>query len=706
MASSPNSIFEVLQSQISNLISNIQNQINQIYKGINTVTANTSVTLTVNGETLMAGTSGSDVTIGDVLLVGNSLPDQTSVLLSNTTNSTSPTTGALVVDGGVAILKQFNIGGSVNFQNGFTATGTIMGPSAVVTSVTTNMLTISGSGVGSSALSIGSSATIDKNGNIKTSGGLTVGSVSNLKGGITANKFTVDTSGDVLIPGNLSVTGVSTLSGATLSGTLTSPNFTVALNGNINTNGSFTSGLFTQSNNTITTNVGTLQISSATKNVNFNSNEITNAILTSTSNTVAANILQNGSIWKVGTTGSAPVNTNILTAQSSSTVGWGSTNGDIPSPGTVTANSIAVFGGNGGNSLLGTGITIDSNQNLYMSSSTLTSNNINKGGNLFISDYGTNNTLIGQLAISSGDTGSNISVISNNPYYDNHILAAGASNCVGMGNGVLYGNITSYNQSNDSVAIGLGALASSGNNSIAIGSNVASGIFNNDIVAIGTQILYDPNLYSPSSCVYIGNHVNQGGGSQSLTISNNVGVGCSVLYSSSVKNCIALGVQAGYNLDDTSYCIMIGNKGISGDTGLIRIGSTQSSAYIAGIYNANIGVIPPETVYINSSGQIGTSFSSRKYKENIYDMKDRSNDIYKLRPVTFKYKNDETKRKQYGLIAEEVHKVLPNLVINDKDGDIYSVSYHTLIPMLLNELKKQDEIIRKQTERLVNLEIK
>jgi hypothetical protein len=103
-------------------------------------------------------------------------------------------------------------------------------------------------------------------------------------------------------------------------------------------------------------------------------------------------------------------------------------------------------------------------------------------------------------------------------------------------------------------------------------------------------------------------------------------------------------------------------------------------------------VVAGEGVYINSNGQLGTQTSSRRFKEQIHDMGDSSSALMKLRPVTFLYKPEYDKGQrtlQYGLIAEEVAQVYPDLVAYDPDGKPYTVKYQYLATMLLNEVQKQ-----------------
>lgn len=171
-------------------------------------------------------------------------------------------------------------------------------------------------------------------------------------------------------------------------------------------------------------------------------------------------------------------------------------------------------------------------------------------------------------------------------------------------------------------------------------------------------------------------------------------------------NNIALGYSAGYYLTTGSNNIAIGSLGVAGESGDIRIGTTgtHKSAYIAGIsgVTSSAGV----AVYINSHGQLGTIKSSRRFKNAIKDMDHASDRLMQLRPVTFRYKDDaETgpHSLQYGLIAEEVAKVYPDLVQYDKDGKPFTIYYHLLTPMLLNELQKAHHRFETQETEIKSL---
>jgi hypothetical protein len=206
--------------------------------------------------------------------------------------------------------------------------------------------------------------------------------------------------------------------------------------------------------------------------------------------------------------------------------------------------------------------------------------------------------------------------------------------------------------------------------------------------------------------------------------SYNTAVGTGALFNAIASNNTALGLNAGLNIITGNYNIMIGNSGLLGGTDdhVIRIGDVQTSTFIAGISGNTLTGTP---VVINPNGQLGVETSSRRYKEDIQDMGDASKGLQRLRPVTFHYKKSDangSKPLEYGLIAEEVADVYPDLVVRGQDGQIESVQYQKLPAMLLNELQKehrnaeeqaqqqarhaqqQDETIKKLEARLAVLE--
>lgn len=152
---------------------------------------------------------------------------------------------------------------------------------------------------------------------------------------------------------------------------------------------------------------------------------------------------------------------------------------------------------------------------------------------------------------------------------------------------------------------------------------------------------------------------------------------------------IFIGFQAASNLAAADN-ILIGNVGVMGDADTIRIGDHQASTFIAGI--AGAVVLNGVPVLVNNSGKLGTITSSRRFKYDIKDMGGASSDLLKLRPVTFRHKQGQdtgSQPLQYGLIAEEVAHVYPELVVPDKSGEPQTVLYHVLPAMLLNEVQKQ-----------------
>jgi hypothetical protein len=198
--------------------------------------------------------------------------------------------------------------------------------------------------------------------------------------------------------------------------------------------------------------------------------------------------------------------------------------------------------------------------------------------------------------------------------------------------------------------------------------------------------------------------------SNNTTGNYNTAIGVGALANSTTGgNNIDVGAFAGWYVTSTSNNIHIGNQGTATDSGTIRIGCSSNcpdlapphtSAFIAGIYGVNTSGIP---VYINSDGQLGTVSSSRRYKEDIKDMDSASDGLMRLRPVTFRYKKafgDGSKPIQFGLIAEEVAEVYPDLVARSADGQVESVRYQLLDPMLLNELQKQNSTITAQKEQI------
>jgi len=168
------------------------------------------------------------------------------------------------------------------------------------------------------------------------------------------------------------------------------------------------------------------------------------------------------------------------------------------------------------------------------------------------------------------------------------------------------------------------------------------------------------------------------------------------------NNNIALGSLAGYLLpNSSSNNIDIGSYGAANDESVIRIGieGTQTAFFAAGIRGTKTGSKNAVEVMIDSNGQLGTVNSSIRFKEDVHDMAAASDGLMKLRPVTYRYKqpyDDGSKPVDYGLIAEEVAEVYPDLVVKNSDGQIQTVQYQKLTPMLLNEVQKEHKQLEEQ----------
>src|SRR5262249_32792092 len=124
-----------------------------------------------------------------------------------------------------------------------------------------------------------------------------------------------------------------------------------------------------------------------------------------------------------------------------------------------------------------------------------------------------------------------------------------------------------------------------------------------------------------------------------------------------------------------------------------NVSNTCFVGNIRGTSTQNADAIP---VLIDSAGQLGTLSSSRRFKGDIKPMDKTSESILALKPVKFQYKQDQRHMAQFGLIAEEVAEVNPNLVVRDNNGEIYSVRYEAVNTMLLNEFLKEHRKVQEQ----------
>jgi Chaperone of endosialidase len=288
------------------------------------------------------------------------------------------------------------------------------------------------------------------------------------------------------------------------------------------------------------------------------------------------------------------------------------------------------------------------------------------------------NTAFGVQALISNTRGDKNTAIGYKAMHDNtrglNNTATGfqalSSNTIGDGNTAVGWRSLDKNIDGDAnTANGDGALASNttGNFNAAIG---ASALLNNTIggrnTAIGRSAL-----------------------SLNTTGNFNTANGYQALFNNTTGNFnIALGSSAGASLTTGDSNIDIGNVGFPGESHTIRIGGPQTKTFIAGIRGVTIGgtAIP---VLIDGNSQLGTLSSAGRFKKEIQPMDNTSEAILALKPVTFHYKSDNTNTPQFGLIAEEVAEVNPDLVVCDEKGDIYTVRYDAVNAMLLNEFLKE-----------------
>ena len=155
---------------------------------------------------------------------------------------------------------------------------------------------------------------------------------------------------------------------------------------------------------------------------------------------------------------------------------------------------------------------------------------------------------------------------------------------------------------------------------------------------------------------------------------------------------IGLGISAGFNVTTANNVIAIGADG----------NNVSNSCYIGNIFNAtSSGGI---AVFVNSNGRLGTTTSSRRFKDEIKPMDKTSEELFGLKPVSFRYKKEVDAegdgKSQFGLVAEDVEKVNPDLIVRDKGGKPYSVRYDQINAMLLNEFLKEHQKVEKQSRKI------
>jgi uncharacterized coiled-coil protein SlyX len=216
--------------------------------------------------------------------------------------------------------------------------------------------------------------------------------------------------------------------------------------------------------------------------------------------------------------------------------------------------------------------------------------------------------------------------------------------------------------------------------------------------AIGTSALYQNATGSTNVAVGYGAMAANKG-------SNNIGIGAEVLYYNTTgSNNIAIGNSAGGFLSTGDNNIDIGSGGVIAEANTIRIGSTgtQTATYLAGVQGV---AVTGAQVVVSTSGQLGIKASSARFKEAIKPMEKASEAILSLHPVSFRYKKelDPKGEPQFGLVAEDVAKVAPQLVARDDQGHPFSVRYDEVNAMLLNEFLKEHRKVETQEATITDV---
>jgi len=308
-------------------------------------------------------------------------------------------------------------------------------------------------------------------------------------------------------------------------------------------------------------------------------------------------------------------------------------------------------------------------------------------GALFSLTTGTENTAIGFDALVSNTTGDS------NTATGSIALASNTTGVRNTANG--FATLNSNTTGERNTATGRAALVNNttGNNNTADGHDA---LFNN-LTGLRNEAGGSFAMFSNTT----GNH-NTATGYFALfsntTADSNTADGYDALVNNTTgADNIALGNFAGSNLTTGDNNIDIGNQGVAGEANTIRIGTvgTQTATYIAGIIGKPSPMGMP--VFINASGQVGIAPSSARFKDEIRPLDKASEAILALKPITFRYKKDldPDRTPQFGLVAEEVAKVNPDLVIHGPDGKPYTVRYDAVNAMLLNEFLKEHRKVQR-----------
>jgi hypothetical protein len=346
-----------------------------------------------------------------------------------------------------------------------------------------------------------------------------------------------------------------------------------------------------------------------------------------------------------------------------------------------------------------------------LSSNTTGSDNTASGARALLSNVtGNHNTAAGSNALLNNTTGNSNTASGFNALQNN---STGNSNTA-AGSSALQSNTTGI----ENTATGLAALGVNtvGNDNVASGAEaLANNTTGSENTACGKWALLNNDTGNTNtatgSSALLSNVAGSGdtaNGFQALqsntTGDENTALGQGALFHNTIENLnIGIGFNAGSNLINGSNNIDIGNVGVAADADTIRIGTngTHSRTFVAGINHAAVYGSP---VFVNASGRLGIMASSVRFKRDIHDMNEATGKLMKLRPVTFRYKDDPVGALQYGLVAEEVARVYPELVTYGTDGKAEAVAYHLLPAILLKQAQRQVRENEQEDARIAALQ--
>ena len=289
---------------------------------------------------------------------------------------------------------------------------------------------------------------------------------------------------------------------------------------------------------------------------------------------------------------------------------------------------------------------------------------------LFSLTTGEFNTAVGWLALQSNTGAWYNTAVGAGALFSNR----GEGQNTATGAGALFNNFGANNTANGAFALYTNGL---GSGNTAMGSNA---LYSNRTAFANTAIGYAALFNNTGEDFALG--------------AGNTAIGFEALYNNTTGNSnIAVGSNAGFAVTTSSNVLCIGTQGANVD----------DSCYIGNIWQQPGG---SQQVFVNADGKLGAQVSSRRFKDEIKPMEQSSEVIYKLRPVSFRYKPviDPSRPSGFGLIAEDVDAVASDLVLRDKEGKPYTVRYDAVNAMLLNEFLKEHQAFVEEQRKVERLE--